>query len=146
MHSHSDSFMARKKSKTNPTVKKPRCQAQKMYHSIGMSRQPVLTDSRLSWPIEHLINKVSSCLWLDEPLHPEQAGEDFACCTAWTQVSQNVTGIKPCTKLEALRERCFRGECSQQPKDMNSTIQVSFSQERFKFHVLTSLRLSYPEH
>ena len=86
-----------------------------------MPRQPVLTGSRLSWPVdayvitpaEHLVSNASSHLWLGEPLHPEQTGEDFACHTARMQASQNVTGIKPCKKLEALRERYFSGECSQ---------------------------------
>lgn len=117
-----------------PTVKKSHCQAQKAYCSTSMSRQPVLIGSRLSrptdayviTPAEHLSN-ASSHLWLDELLHPEQTGEDFACHAAWTQTSQNATGIKPCTKLEVLRERYFRGEDSQLPKDTRSAIQVSFS-------------------
>jgi len=87
-----------------------------------------------------------SHLWLDEPLHPERTAEDFACHTAWTQASQNVTVIKPRIKLEALRERYFRSECSQQPKDTHSAIQVYFSQKRIKLQVLTSLRLSYLKH
>lgn len=136
-----------------PTAKKSRCQAQKTYHGIGMSRQPVLTGSRLSWPIdayfitpaENLVSNASSYLWLDESHHPEQTGEGFAWHIIWLQASQDVTGIEPWTKLKAVRKCCFRGECSQQPKDTHTANQVSFPQE-IQVAGASSLRQSYLKH